>query len=163
MVLVQFECNSSFDCRKVFSLALVDGSLRYSYRYMVGMGLESTLTLSGSPIGVCGVHLLMVDSLRDICDPSLPPSTSTPLPCISCLLILLLRYHRFLTLYCILSVTKRSHGSRPAREYSALGRYTRALTHSVTWTKQRSMHLLLLRTSQLTGYRDIGSYMRIII
>lgn len=123
-------------CVGMSSPGAADGSLRSSYRYMVGMGLESTLTLSGSPRGVWGVHRLMVDSLRDIWEPSLPPSTSTPLPCISCLLIPLLRYHCILTLYFILTVTKRSHGSRPAREHSALGRYTRTITHSRTKERQ---------------------------
>lgn len=61
-----------------------------SYRYMVGIGLESWLALSGGPSGVCGVHRLMVDSLRDICEPSLPPP-SAPLHCISLRFIPLLR------------------------------------------------------------------------
>ncbi|CAH2080279.1 unnamed protein product, partial [Iphiclides podalirius] len=59
---------------------------------MVGIGLESTLTLSGMPSGVrgvCGVHRPIEDSLRDICTPTLSLPASRP--CISCRLIPLLR------------------------------------------------------------------------
>lgn len=102
------------------------------------MGLESKLTLSGGPRGVCGVHRLIVDSLRDICEPSFPPPTSTPLFCISCLLISLLRLATasYLPIN-ILSVTKRSYVSahRP--------------TNSPHWDRTRRVSLITLRDSEV--------------
>lgn len=106
-------------CSKMVCLPLRELCDESSYRYIVGIGLKSTLALSGRPSGVCGVHRLMVDSLREICEPSLPPPPSGAFDCISCRFIPLLRlltasYHPIN----ILSETKRhtSRGAGTARE-----------------------------------------------